>query len=334
MEHRSSPTRRAALASTVLISLLLAACGGRGPVGASPAAQIGDRFVSVDELNRHREATAEAIRAAEKDGSGRIPAGTADQLFTGESSSTVPLEGVATALNDLVRREALAEVADIVGAEVTDADRDEIRAGLAPEVSEGLPADYIDVQVEIAALQKVIGEVTEVDEDDVRAIYEDQRGGYTQVCISMVAVDAEDRAEEARRRLESGEEFASVFEDLNTLEEAAETSGEIPCRAAADLEPSFGPSIYDVTEGEALDPVRADESLWLVPLVTAVDQPTFEDIEAEIRPNAVQLNIDRHLRSVLDSVRINPRFGTWNTETGTIDPPAAPAPRTSDTTGI
>src|SRR5699024_11343100 len=109
-----------------------------------------------------------------------------DQFFVGTTLKGVPAEGVRTTLQDLIGLEAMRQLADDLDVEVTDADRDAIRAQVPPETLENLPEAYIDVQIEVSALQQVLSSVTEVDEDTIRAVYEDQKGGFTQVCLQMI----------------------------------------------------------------------------------------------------------------------------------------------------
>lgn len=324
METRSFLRRLGPLVA--LAAVVLTACSGRGPIGAAPAAQVGDRVVSMSDLDRYRDATHDAVLAAEADGSGQVMPGAAERFFVGTTPKGVPAEGVRTTLQDLIRLEAMKQVADELDVRVTDADRDLVRAEIPPEMLQTLPARYIDVQIEIAALQQAIGSMAEVDEDTVHQVFEDQKGGFTQVCLQMVGVSDEPSADEAARRLAAGEDFATVFEDLNTLPDAVDDAGVLPCQAAADLEPTFGPAIYEAEVDEVLETVRADEETWLVVQVRELDVPEFEDIEDYIRQNAAQMHVEARFEAVLRSVRVNPRLGVWNPETASVDPVAAPAP--------
>lgn len=326
-----SPLRRLGPA-VALLALVLTACSGRGPIGASPAAQVGDRVVSIADLERHHAATREAIEIAEQDGSGQVAPGTAEQFFLGSTPKAVPADGMRSVLNELVQLEALRELADDLDVTVTDADRDAIRSQIPPEVMGDMPEDYLQVRIDLEALRAGIGEVTDVSEDDLQAIYEDQKADYTQVCIAILGVDDEDDIATAERRLRTGEDFEAVAADLDSLADAEQIDNPI-CQATRDLEATFGPAIYEVAEGDVLDAVRADESVWLIAQVAEVDTPEFDDIEQFLRPNAVELNLDRMFRRVTDSVYVNPRFGVWNPETLTVDAPAAPTERSAEMPG-
>lgn len=302
------------------LAVLLSACAGRGPIGASPAAQIGDRVVSVTELDRYHESAREALELLERREPDQVMAGTADRLFGEHTPRGVPAEGIRSLLTELVRLEILRSVADDLDVTVGDADFEAFRDQFDPADLAELPETYTDVIIEIEALSEALGTVTEIDDDAMRTVFEDQKAGYTQVCLSILAVDDERAADDAVSRLRSGDPFEAVHTDLNSLPDPEGLAGEIPCRAAADLEPELGPSVHDVEAGDVLEPIRADEDLWIVALVRDVDVPTLDDLAPQLADTAPARYVDLRIRAAIDRVHINPRYGVWNPASGTVDP--------------
>src|SRR5699024_6072366 len=248
--------------------------------------------VSISDLDRYRDATRDAVQTLEDGGSGQVMPGAADQFFGEHTPRGVPSEGVRTVLTELIHLEIMKNVADDLDVEIDDGDRDMVRAQIPPEVLEGLPDDYLDVQLELGAYQQALSEGVDVDEAVLRDLYEQQKGDYTQVCLQVVGLPDEATAHAAAERYRAGEPFEALFEELNVLEEFEEEGGALPCSAAADLEPSFGPAIYEVATGDTLEPLQADEERWMLAVVDEVDEPGFDDLQGELRPEAARIRVD------------------------------------------
>lgn len=340
MKPRSPLLRRAGIAGAALLVLALLGLAvygvvtgdGEGPVGASPAARVGDRVISADDLEQHRKLLHELYQAMEKDPSSGIPAGAVADLFVGRTERAVPMGGVGEALTQLVTVEAYRQVADAFGIEVTAEDRDQARSQVEQSaVAASAPTAYVDFLVGHLSRQVALQRV-EVPEADVRAAYDEQKADYTQVCVQIVGVDDAAAAGAVTDRLEGGEPFDAVFADANTNEEVASINGEYPCGARADLAARFGDAVYEAEAGDVLPAVQAGESFWVVPQVRQVAEPRYEDIEAELRRQLNQPIVAERLAAVFDTTRVNPRFGTWDDEQWAVVPPAAPAEPSSATT--
>jgi hypothetical protein len=291
--------------------------------GRPPAAQVGSTDISAERID-------EIIAAAvEVDPETFVPE------VEGDGEGTYALDEVARLLNTVVLQAAQAELADREGASPTEAERTEAEELVRNSFSAGaiVPPDteaseeQLQAQEDSSAIFDALSEDTQEWLVDLRAhtlalgrIAQEQvsgggaRGADDPVCLRAIVVDAA-QVEPVQQRLADGEDFGDVSSEVTIDPQLAEAGGSLgeDCLTAtqyeqAGLEPQFVAVISELDFGEVSDPVDLGEG------VVALFE-VRQDSEAALATYVV-----REIDGV--EIKIDPRFGTWDPETGEITPPA------------
>lgn len=203
----------------------------------------------------------------------------------------------------------------------------------------------------------------EVTDEDVEAAYEEQIAGNEDfdeyACSSHVLIAFDDdpqaaqepeepseereqetleAAEAVVERLDSGEDFAEVAEDVSDDVGSAENGGSLNCNMPGQFVPEFEEALYDLEEGSYTDPVRTQFGYHVI-LLESLGAPDFEEVEEDLRASLEQEagDITEAFLEVVQGaaeemeVEVDPRFGTWDAEElrvvppeGAEDPPVGP----------
>lgn len=334
MTSLAAPLRsRRVVTVALLVALVLGttACGA----GRPPAASVRDIDISaqrVDDL-------VAALEEANPD--------LADQ-FTGDGEDTYRLTIASNLLAFLMDRAAGASEANARGLEPVPAE--EARTSLEgflggsanPEMGtaamEALPEGtrdwMVDLEARRLALQAELGAEASAADDpqaQARELYDSDPTLFTQTCLRFLAV-AEDDVPSVQDRLDAGEDFGDVSGEVSIDEELAATNGGDQCVSLTQYESQMEPTLFaDLSAGEAgdvLGPYPFDEegNVYLIE-ITSIDVPPFEavadQIMASLPADDGSAAMTEMVSEILDGddVRVDPRFGRWDGEAGTIVPP-------------
>lgn len=288
-----------------------------------------------------------------------------DQLaqINGSGSGTISTDAASRQLGELVQLELLRAALDEVDGEVTDQHRQQARSELEAEIQQsGLPLEsvpdiivehYVELAAVNAALQSAVpddvgadlGMSSEDYEQSLMDIFEQNGASYRQICFFGPVFDDQASADEAFDRLDDDEDLAAVAADLASddpmYEAPLDQCETIP---AGSLVEFVGEDAFTAEAGHVFEPVEIPEataeaeSLWIVVVVDDVDVPEFDDVREQLTqdfPNTSQAQIDEARNQYLDEllmsvfddaeVTIDPRYGTWEPDTGSVVPPADPA---------
>ncbi len=344
------------------------ACGGTGPLGRGPAATVNGHDISADEVEelveaqvaylevsgeaaerRRAEAEATADPTAEPVMSAEDLAANIDgqiSQFRGTGVDALSVEGAAQVLTSLISDELSRQALASAGGEVTEEQRAAAREEIDGQLTEAgveedqAPQVLVDRAIEQTALEAAL-EATAPDEvrdqpvvsDDeytaeLQALYEEQVGDFTQLCLNVVLAADEADADEARARIDDGESIADVAEDLSTEGRERAVDGAGACLATADAEAVLGDGARGAQIGDVFGPVDsgAGDGSFVVAEVDRLDVPAFEDL----RPQLEQANPNTQGQDVIDAalaayvadliaeavedadVTVDPRYGTWD----------------------
>ena len=326
MEPRLRPTRRLALvAAALLLPIGLASCQGTGPVGAPPAAQVGDSAISLSDAetlmwkNRDAEVAAAASDPAAQE--------AARARFARPSVEGLPAAPLSEALTDLVQLAALEQALDRLGGTVTDEDRAKADEAYA-QGGIGTNKDKA-FMLRTGAVTNALLRVAKPSDADLRELFDLQADSLATYCLGAIAAD-EVGATRAAERIADGEDFAAVFADLNTTDVTGSPDGLLGCGTAEEIgSAQLGVSVAGTVPGTvlAIQPVDATTNAVLV--VTDVQEATFETARAQLESLGPRYVASREVQALLAEITIDPRFGTWSPDSGTIlgrvDPTAPPA---------
>lgn len=161
-------------------------------------------------------------------------------------------------------------------------------------------------------------ESREPDDGELEAFYAENADFFTQpgrlrvrqvfarVRTQSEAADALERATRARERLDAGEDFESVRDELGDREISPVPDAPLP---AAKLREYLGPTALraalNLQEGERSEPVRSGTGYHVIELVERLPDrvPELENIREQVRAEWLRRQGDQALREYLDELR-------------------------------
>jgi hypothetical protein len=312
--------------------------------GTAPAVTIGDREISAKSLANEMK----AIRSNDK---------YRDILEQSYGSPTLGSAGkgsfdsafVAQVLSYRVWIAAIDRDFDERGVEidddVLDAAEGDVRdrfEQLGPGVFDSFPQAYRDQLVrQEAVVNQVDREITEEIGSDPRAFYDANKGEFAEICVSHAlagvqngetAAEAKAKAQKWYDEIEAG---TATFDDVATKESddagAAQSGGDLGCGSKLSLQfdPVFETAAFGLKKGVVSEPVQTQFGSHLI-LVTARSIPSYREVEDQVSTVMQQAHderINEYVTRVIcgADVDVNPRYGTWTSES--CDSPAPTLPR-------
>lgn len=299
-------TIRTLSAAVAALALLAAACSG----APEEVGSVGDTTFTVDDITALYE----------------------DGFFDGDA---IPInEQRRTDLFRLLAIEALGQAAEAdfgvtPSAEQVQAAMDDARAQIDAAGATigdflGVPGaseEMLRLNSEFGSLRReVILELID-DEAFLTQLYDDGRG-VTNVCVRHILTEDVETLDTAVERLEAGEDFAAVADDLST--DTGTPGGDLGCALASRYVTEFAEASIDAEIGEIVHPVETQFGFHLL-IVDERTKPTFEELLADPgtfvpESEANFLWNDWFNAALRDAdVEVADRFGTW-TPVG-IEPP-------------
>lgn len=316
-------TPRRLAVSAGLAVLLLSACGD-GQLKPGAAAIVGDVRITTQDLQDASEQALEDPQAQEQ--LGAEPAQFQRQL-----------------LSRLVQREVLRAAAEAEGVTVSDGEVDaqlavfaegagSVEALQQQGLQAGVSADEFRPFIRDIVLDRALGDAlvedVEVPQDQLRAAYE-QGAANDQVRSRHILVEDEATA---RRLLAQVEEdpsrFAPLAAEFSTDTSNADAGGDLGLAPRGQFVPEFEELLFSLPEGGY--GVVETQFGWHVVNVLERVTTSFAELEPELRRAALQQEIDQRKSALLQEtaerldIEINPRFGEWDPEQGTVQAVSSP----------
>lgn len=317
LSPRPRPTRRRA--GLLLSAVLAVAVTSCGVAADTTAGSVGDRTVSVDDVD----------------------ALARDEVFIGMPGDELPesrLPGdlARTVLAFELERAALHDELSRWGLGVSDSDRDAAAASLAADDgaaweqlaprSRELLADYFAAQQALATHFAQLG----TDDETLRRFYDASPALWAQTCATVVAVEPAD-AGDAATAVEDG----AALEELPGLVEGAEVvaSADEQCIDDAQVLPQLRDAFGEAAVGEVPDAVVIETGMPSAFLFRVDERRVvaFDEARAqleEIVGSLAQQGPMAWVRLMLVHAEVDPRFGSGVTQNPdgsvVIEPPSAP----------
>jgi foldase protein PrsA len=296
------------LSLALAASLTLAACGVTGG-GGDVAATVGDSEVTVADV----------------------------QAFPYEAGGTIETSQFAQYLSALIQWQIL----DNAAAEdfSVDPSEDEVETEMGTVLqeqaggatleefaqSQNLSEDTIRRIVRVGLIQEQVADelgqdVPEPTSDEVTQALEVEKAGLTEVCARHVLVETAEEAEEARSRLEEGESFEAVAEEMSIDPSAAENGGDLGCAPAQQYVAEFRDAAV-ASEIDALtEPIQTQFGFHVLQVYdrtgpSAEEVPTEEEVREGLTEAAELEALQQWLLEKLDEaeVSVDEEYGQWVT---------------------
>lgn len=321
----------------VAVAAVLAACAPQGADSPDVAATVNGEGIPISLLQERYEAVEANPQFAEQ----------VAQDETGEFEEQVQAE----LLTVLIRSRVLEQSAADMGIELTDDDIEAQRAEIIEEVggqeafaqvieSNNLSDETVEEQIrELALQEKVAEELTadlEADPDDVQAAYDQT---YGTASARHILLETEEEAQEVLARVEGGEDFGELAQELSTDPTAEENAGDLGEFTRQQMVPEFSEAVFAAEEGDLLGPVETDFGFHIIEVLEIDEGPPLSEVEDELAAQLLEGDrsevlgdwLTEHLQDA--EITVNPRFGEWDEERGVVVPPGGPLGEDEDADG-
>lgn len=183
--------------------------------------------------------------------------------------------------------------------------------------------------LEQAARGQLATTVARPDQEQIDAQLDQSRLALTEVCASHILVDTEDEALDVLSRLDDGEDFASLAQELSQDTESAEAEGVLPCTSPAAYAAEFADATMEASLNEVFEiPVETifGFHVLVVNSRTEPDEdllPSEDDIIAFLSSQSVDIELGVWLSTVMlaAEVTVEERFGAWMPTPPQVIPP-------------
>lgn len=318
-----------AAAGAVVTMLAAGGCG----VAEATAASVNGHDVDRTEFERE-------LRAL-RDNATLQRTGGADLLGTGERTvkSTISAGWLNTVLQDLVvtaefKRRKLG---------LTDDDREAGRAELealfqSEEVVEDFPEWFRDkVSERYARAVALRNDIAGIDlsKAGLSEYYEKNKDKFSRVCAAHILVGTREEADAVLARLNAGEDFAAVAQQVSLDTGSAANGGDLGpnCAARGEFVTEFEQVAFEIPVGTVSDPVQTQFGFHIIKVRERPVLP-FAEVEEQVRALVSAEGSEQFgdfLRKALadGDVVVDPRYGTLNVTPGRIpqvQPPEIPQP--------
>ena len=143
--------------------------------------------------------------------------------------------------------------------------------------------------------EKVAGNAEPTDEEIQKFYEQNKEAQFTtpeQRCVRHIlfAKDQEQKAEDVKKQLEDGADFAKLAKEYSQDPGSAENGGDLGCLGKGETVPPFEEAAFGAEEGEIVGPVKTEFGYHLLEVTDAKPQQTrpLSEVESEIRTQLSQ----------------------------------------------
>lgn len=186
--------------------------------------------------------------------------------------------------------------------------------------------DLADLAGRVLLFQKVQAAVgaESVDDAALRAQYEQNILQFTTIDTQHILLESRGAAQDAYDQVtgpgSTEQDFLALAKKISVDPSAKENSGAIGPSTSPPLDPAYAAAAADLKPGEISEPVRSEFG-WHVIRLVSVDVQPFADAKATLLGQQGAEAFDAWLSDALAaaSVEVNPKYGRFNPETGSVD---------------
>lgn len=324
--------RRGVWAAAAGVVAVMVAAGGCGVAEAS-AASVNGRDVDRTEFERELRALRENATLQRTGG--------ANLLGTGER--TVKADISAGWLNTVLQDLVVTAEFERRKLSLTDEDREAGRAELealfrSADVVDDFPEWFRNrVSERYARAVAVRNAIAQLDLSDqgLSDYYEQNKDKFSRVCAAHILVATREEADAVLGRLNAGEDFAAVAQQVSLDTGSAANGGDLGpnCAARGEFVAEFEQVAFEIPVGTVSDPVQTQFGFHLIKVRERPVLP-FAQVKDQVRALVSAEGSEQFgdfLRKALadGDVDVDPRYGTLDVTPGRIpqvQPPAVPEP--------
>lgn len=307
-----------------LALLLLSGCGD-GQLRPGAAALVGEQRITSESLRELVERGLADPQAAQQFGSDRaaFQRQTLSRLLNREILEAAAQAGGVTVSDSEVDAQLEQFVLQVGSREMLD--QQAAQSGIAPT---DLPRFVRDIVLDMQLADQLTEDV-EVPREQLQAVYDQNIAQFDQVRSRHILVPDEPTA---RRILDQVRQdpsrFAALAAELSTDTSNKDMGGDLGLAGRGQFVPAFEEALFAAQPG-AFEIVQTQFG-WHVINVVERQTTTLEEATPELRRTVLQEQRQQASADVLREtaarlgVTVNPRFGRWDPEKGTVVPAESP----------
>jgi hypothetical protein len=257
----------------------------------------------------------------------------------------------------LVEARVIRELNDQHGTKVTDADRTKTReqlisqdqAGTLKKMPKWFQDQLIGLQADYAALVAYYGKGVDL-EAQAKKYYAANKPQFDQFCIDVIATRTQADALAALKRIDGGEDFATVAKDVAKASgsQAAgdKQDGSVGCIPIANIAQAIPDKtqfdqVANAADGQVVGPLSQTGGAYLILRKNSVKTQTYAEVRTSILSTLGTPGNDEATKALnaylaKADIELNPRYGTWTKGKGYAAPTGAeqPAGKKASTTSV
>jgi foldase protein PrsA len=311
------------LAAGAVLPVLVAGCGNDVPSGA--VAKVDDSVIKKEEFDHWLQAAAQGQQPPGAGGGVVVPdppdfaecidakkkqpappgsqKPTDDQLKSQCQQEFDSLK--QQVMQFLISAEWIQQEADARDIEVTD---EEVQKQFEDQKKQSFPNDkqyqqflktsgqteddlLFRVKLDVLSTKvrdEIINDVDEVNDEDISNYYDENKERFAQPerrDLNVVLTKTEDKANEAKQAIESGQSFKDVAKEFSIDEASKSQGGKLPAVAEGQQEKAFDDAIFSADKGELTGPVKTQFGWYVfeVTKITPASQQSLDEAKETIR---------------------------------------------------
>lgn len=196
---------------------------------------------------------------------------------------------------------------------------------------DGFPEDYRNQleawYVDEYALQADLAQQPCGSTSVAQAYFDSHTQDFTQECVSLISVDDENVANSIVAQSRAGGDFAALAKQYSTDPQTASTGGDAGCHFPDEFPTTLAPTVQGTQVGAVTDPISNNVGGFVIIKVNDRKPAAFADVSSDAgrlaaRDQSVGLGAWLQHSLADAKVTVDPRFGTFDPSTGSINPPA------------
>lgn len=146
-------------------------------------------------------------------------------------------------------------------------------------------------------VEKFLGDKAQVTDEDVKQAYEGNKASFESpetVTLRMILTKTKERADEAMKRLDAGENFAELAKQLSDNAYMAETGGLLPRPLSrSNLSPALADAAFATEIGKYSQPIQTPDGYYILKVEArnAAASQSFDDVKDAIRAELREIKL-------------------------------------------
>ena len=167
-------------------------------------------------------------------------------------------------------------------------------------------------------VQDSMGE--DLTEDQLRQLYEQQKGQFTKIDTAHILVEGKGLAEQIKAEA-TPKNFAELAKRYSTDTGSASKGGELGSFAASDLVPEYSNAALAAKPGQIIGPVQSQFG-WHVIWVHKIQSQPFDQVKSQLQSGASGQNFQTWMGTQMSSahITVNPLYGRMDLQLGLVVP--------------